>query len=100
MLFGHEKTDYIWLYKTAAGLRGAADEIELVKFFGVDGHLLYGDQIRRVETEIRNDVLGRISYPEDSYVVSGRPVRGMAEQLAQPGGQVLQELEFDQPLGL
>lgn len=87
--FGYEKTGYLRLYKTEAGIREAAEEVELVRSFGVDGQLLDGDQIRQMEPSIQIDVLGGVSYPEDAHVVPGRFVRGMAERLVEQGGQVL-----------
>jgi D-amino-acid dehydrogenase len=87
--FGYEKTGYLRLYNTASGLQEGAEEIQLLKSFGVNCELLNREQIQQLEPGIRIDVLGGVSYPEDAHVVPSRFVRGLAERLVLQGGQVL-----------
>ena len=87
--FGYEKTGYVRLYKTEAGIEEAEAEVKLVKSVGTDCELLDRDRVRNLEPSIRMNVLGGISYPEDSHIVPGRFVRGLADHLSREGVEVL-----------
>ena len=71
------------------GLRRRQAEVKLVKSVGTDCELLDRDQVRSLEPGIRMNVLGGISYPEDSHLIPGRFVRGLADHLARQGVEVL-----------
>ena len=96
LAFGFEKTGYLRLYKTTKGLREGAEELELARSAGVEGELLNVGQIQKMVPEIRLDVLGGISYPEDAHLVPAQFVRGLADHLVRKGVQILSFTEvFD-----
>lgn len=87
--FGYEKSGYLRLYKTEAGLQEGRDEVELVQSVGVEAQLLDREQVQQLEPSTRIDALGGVSYPEDAHLTPGRFVRGLAERTAKQGVQVL-----------
>lgn len=94
--FGFETCGYLRLCKTESGLKEAAEELELVKSIGVKGQLLNGDEVQQLEPNVRVDVVGGVSYPEDAHLRPAHFVRGLAAMLEQDGVRVCPSTEvFD-----
>src|SRR5262245_48203466 len=87
--FGFEKNGYLRLYKTASGLRGGSEELELVKSVGVEGYLLDGKQLQQSAPGVRIDALGGVLYPENAQLVPWRFVQGLASCLTARGVKIV-----------
>ena len=94
--FGFEKRGYLRVCKTESGLKAAAEEAELVKSVGVRAQVLTGSEIQRLEPNVRVEVLGGVSYPEDAHLNPALFVRGLAGLAAHGGVRILPSTEvFD-----
>src|SRR5262249_27320443 len=93
--FGFRQDGALAVYRTAAGLEGARDEVRRLEEGGVAAKLVDASAARDLEPGLAADLVGGIFYPDDAHLIPNRFVRGLARVAEdrgvalQPGAEVL-----------
>lgn len=93
---GMTRNGLLMVSNSAAGVRGAVEEMELVARLGIAGRELDGNGVRDLEPAVTGRVAGGVYFPDEAHLEPLRAVRALLDRARAHGAEIRPNTEvFD-----
>lgn len=91
--FGFQRKGTITVFNTQEAFEEGIQEAELLKGYGIESQVLFGEKVREREPLLRESVVGGIYFPGDAHLDPAQFVLALAKEVERKGVKVLTQTE-------